>query len=57
MNTLLMLLMIVGAVAVVAMVVIFLFSRPRRPRDLGSVSSAWTTEHNSTTHGGDSSQR
>jgi predicted deacylase len=51
-----MLLWIVGAVVVVGIVSLFAFSRQqRRPRDLGSVSRAWTTEHNATTHGRDSS--
>jgi hypothetical protein len=50
------LLWIVGGVAAVVVVALFLLTRPsRRPRDLGSVSTAWTTEHNSTNHGGDSS--
>jgi hypothetical protein len=51
-----MLLWIVGAVIVVAIVSLLVLSRQqRRPRDLGSVSRAWTTEHNATTHGRDSS--
>jgi hypothetical protein len=51
-----MLLWIVGAVAAIVTVILFVVSRqPRRPRDLGSVSTAWTTEHNATTHGRDSS--
>jgi hypothetical protein len=50
------LLWVVAAVVVVAIVSLFVFSRQqRRPRDLGSVSRAWTTEHNATTHGRDSS--
>ena len=49
---------IVGAVAVAVIVVLFVVSRqPRGPRDLGSVSTAWTTEHSATTHGRDSSER
>lgn len=50
------LLWVAGAVVLVAIVSLFVFSRQqRRPRDLGSVSRAWTTEHNATTHGRDSS--
>ena len=45
---------IVGAVAAIALVALFIvFRKPRRPSDLGSVSTAWTTEHNATTHGRD----
>ena len=51
-----MLLWIAGAVAATVIVILFVFSRQqRRPPDLGSVSTAWTTEHNATTHGRDSS--
>jgi len=45
---------IVGAVALIALVVVAA-ARHRRPQDLGSVSAAWTTEHNIGYRGGDGS--
>ena len=45
---------IAGAVAVAAVVALFVAMRqPRGPSDLGSVSTTWTTEHNATTRGRD----
>jgi beta-lactamase regulating signal transducer with metallopeptidase domain len=50
------LLWIVGGIAAAAIVGLFIALRqPRDSSDLGSVSTAWTTEHNATTHGRHSS--
>ena len=54
--TTLTLLWIVGGIAAVVIVGLFIALRqPRDLSDLGSVSTAWTTEHNATTHGRHSS--
>jgi hypothetical protein len=44
-----------GGTVVIAVVVISAFVRRGRPADLGSVSTAWTTEHNTGHRGGDGS--
>jgi NaMN:DMB phosphoribosyltransferase len=52
-----MLLWLAGGAAMIAAVTIIALLRRARPNDLGSVSTAWTTEHNSGGRGGDSSTR
>ena len=49
------LLWLLGGAAMIATVTIIALVRRARPDDLGSVSAAWTTEHNITGRGGDSS--
>jgi hypothetical protein len=46
---------VVGGTAMLAAVVIFGLRRRGRPQDLGSVSAAWTTEHNIGDRSGDRS--
>jgi hypothetical protein len=44
----------IGGGVAVGIVALFVVRRkPRGPIDLGSVSTGWTTEHNATTHGRD----
>jgi hypothetical protein len=45
----------VGGTAIVGVVAIIGLFRRGRPDDLGSVSTAWTTEHNISDRGGDRS--
>jgi hypothetical protein len=47
---------IVGGSLVVAIAGFLISTRPRRPVDLGSVSTSWTTQHISGDHGGDRSR-
>ena len=44
---------IVGGVLAVSVVALLAIVRRRPSDDLGSVSTAWTTEHNAGYHGGD----
>jgi hypothetical protein len=46
---------IVGITFVVLAAGLWISTRPRRPVDLGSVSTSWTTEHNAGDRGGDRS--
>jgi hypothetical protein len=46
---------IVGGTAILGVVAIIGLFRRGRPDDLGSVSTAWTTEHNIADRGGDRS--
>ena len=46
---------IVGGTFIVAVAAIIAVVRRGRPDDLGSVSTAWTTEHNTGYRGGDGS--
>jgi hypothetical protein len=46
---------IFGGTSILAAVAIIGLFRRGRPDDLGSVSAAWTTEHNITDRGGDRS--
>jgi hypothetical protein len=48
-----MILWIVGGTVVIGVVAILALVRRGRPEDLGSVSIAWTTEHNAGYRGGD----
>jgi hypothetical protein len=45
----------VGSAAILGVVAILALLRRGRPDDLGSVSAAWTTEHNVADRGGDRS--
>jgi hypothetical protein len=45
----------VGGAAILGVVAIIGLVRRGRPEDLGSVSTAWTTEHNIADRGGDRS--
>jgi hypothetical protein len=44
-----------GGALVIGVIAIVAFVRRGRTDDLGSVSTAWTTEHNAGYHGGDGS--
>jgi hypothetical protein len=48
--------LIVGGTLVVAIVGLLIATRSRGPIDLGSVSTSWTTQHNSGDRGGDRSR-
>jgi hypothetical protein len=52
-----MILGIVGAAVMIGVVAAIITARRSRRNDLGSVSSAWTTQHNVGYRGGDSSTR
>jgi hypothetical protein len=47
---------IVGGTLVVAIAGLFISTRSRRPVDLGSVSTSWTTQHSAGDRGGDRSR-
>jgi len=47
---------IAGSVLVAAVIKTVLWRRRPRTHDLGSVSTAWTTEHNAADRGGDRSR-
>jgi hypothetical protein len=46
---------IIGGTFIVVVAGLLISTRSRRPVDLGSVSTSWTTEHNAADRGGDRS--